>query len=106
MLNLDEVARELACRLTAIFLPGQSGARPCHGSDRRWASDPLWRDFALFYEYFHGDDGRGLGASHQTGWTSLVVRLLEDAGRVCGPDGELCQVGITMSKQQMSWNVI
>ncbi len=91
-LTLDAVAQELSRRLTNLFLPDGAGVRPCHGGDRRWASDPLWREHVLFHEYFHGDDGRGLGASHQTGWTSLVVRLLEDSGRTCGPDGELCAV--------------
>jgi hypothetical protein len=76
-MNLAEVACELAARLTRIFLPGAEGYRPCHGSERRYASDPHWQDLILFYEYFHGDNGRGLGASHQTGWTALVARLLE-----------------------------
>jgi hypothetical protein len=99
MLDLDQVARELSRRMSALFLPDRSGARPCHGPDRRWADDPLWRDHVLFYEYFHGDDGRGLGASHQTGWTSLIVRLLEDSGRACGPDGELCAVDFAKSRR-------
>jgi Mannosylglycerate hydrolase MGH1-like glycoside hydrolase domain len=98
MLDLDQVARELSRRMAALFLPDKSGVRPCHGPDRRWADDPLWRDHILFYEYFHGDDGRGLGASHQTGWTSLVVRLLEDSGWACGPDGELCAVDFAKSR--------
>ena len=76
-MNLNEVARELAMRLTRIFLPGADGARPCHGGDRRFADDPAWRDLVLFHEYFHGDNGRGIGASHQTGWTALVVRCIE-----------------------------
>jgi hypothetical protein len=77
LLNLAEVAQELAGRLKRIFVADAEGRRPCHGIDRRFASDPHWRDLVLFYEYFHGDDGRGLGASHQTGWTALVTRLLE-----------------------------
>jgi len=76
-MNLDEVARELATRLTRIFLPGADGGRPCHGGDHRFANDPAWRDLVLFHEYFHGDNGRGVGASHQTGWTALVVRWIE-----------------------------
>jgi hypothetical protein len=76
-MNLQEVARELAQRLTRLFLPDGQGFRPCHGGERRFAEDPHWRDLVLFYEYFHGDDGRGVGASHQTGWTALVARLLE-----------------------------
>jgi hypothetical protein len=77
LMNLSEVACEIAGRLQRLFLPDSSGRRPCHGNDRRFADDPHWRDLVLFYEYFHGDDGQGLGASHQTGWTSLVTRLLE-----------------------------
>lgn len=56
---------------------GVQGRRPCHGNDHRFAANPRWRDLVLFHEYFHGDDGRGLGASHQTGWTALVTRLFE-----------------------------
>ncbi len=63
-------------RLTRLFLPDETGRRPCHGDDRRYADDPHWRDLVLFHEYFHGDTGRGVGASHQTGWTALVANLL------------------------------
>jgi hypothetical protein len=76
-MTLAQVADELAGRLRRIFLPDQEGCRPCHGNERRFAADPHWRDLVLFHEYFHGDNGRGLGASHQTGWTALVTRLLE-----------------------------
>jgi hypothetical protein len=78
-MNLGEIAQELSRRLTNIFLPDQTGARPCHGGVGRYATDPNWRDLVLFNEYFHGDSGRGLGASHQTGWTALAVKLLENA---------------------------
>jgi hypothetical protein len=81
MMNLGEVAKEIAARLARIFLPGEDGARPCHGGDRRFADDPHWRDLVLFHEYFHGETGRGLGASHQTGWTALVLGLIEDLAR-------------------------
>jgi hypothetical protein len=77
-LTLREVACELNHRLTRLFRADLAGNRPCHGGERRYADDPHWRDLILFYEYFHGDDGRGLGANHQTGWTALVARLLED----------------------------
>jgi hypothetical protein len=77
-MNLEQVAREIAGRLLKLFLPDAAGRRPCHGEDRRFADDPHWRDLVLSYEYFHGDTGRGCGASHQTGWTALVTRLLED----------------------------
>jgi hypothetical protein len=76
-MTLDGVARELAARLTRIFIADERGHRPCHGGDERYASDPHWRDLVLFHEYFHGDTGRGLGASHQTGWTALAVRCIE-----------------------------
>jgi hypothetical protein len=76
MMNLAEVSRHLATRLTRPFLRDADGRRPCHGDDRRFAADPHWRDLLLFHEYFHGETGRGLGASHQTGWTALVTRLL------------------------------
>jgi len=76
MLNLAQVAQELSARLASIFLPDASGRRPCHGDERRYAEDPHWRDLPLFYEYFHGDTGRGVGASHQTGWTALIAPLV------------------------------
>jgi hypothetical protein len=79
LMNLAEVACELGARLTRLFLPDAQGRRPCHGNQGLFAGDPHWQDLILFYEYFHGDNGRGVGASHQTGWTALVVRLLETA---------------------------
>jgi len=82
MLNLAEVAQELARRLAGIFEMDENGRRPCHGDDARFAADPHWRDYLLFYEYFHGENGRGLGASHQTGWTALVTRCLGIIGRI------------------------
>ena len=87
-MTLLEVARELARRLVALFLPDSTGARPSHGADRRYADDPHWRDLVLFHEYFHGDDGRGLGASHQTGWTALVARLVVDVAAARGAAGD------------------
>jgi len=75
-LGLDEVATELAMRLSRLFLPDARGRRPCHGDDARFASDPAFKSLVTFYEYFHGDDGRGLGASHQTGWTALCASCL------------------------------
>jgi hypothetical protein len=76
-MNLFQVAHELAARLTGIFLRGKEGARPVHGRSPRFQTDPRWKDLILFYEYFHGDDGHGLGASHQTGWTALIARILQ-----------------------------
>jgi hypothetical protein len=80
-MNLREAALELARRLSSTFLPDENGRRPCHGNDERFAKDPHWKDLVLFHEYFHGETGRGLGASHQTGWTALVLRLLKDVAR-------------------------
>jgi hypothetical protein len=81
LLTLQEVALELESRLSRLFLADQSGRRPCHGDEARYASDPHWRNLVLFHEYFDGDNGRGVGASHQTGWTALAVRCLEDISR-------------------------
>ena len=78
-MNLAEVAQELADRLKRLFLRDAHGRRPCHGDDARFVDDPHWKGLLLFHEYFHGDHGRGLGASHQTGWTALVTRLFEMA---------------------------
>ncbi len=75
-MNLQEVAEEIKSRLAAIFLPGPDGTRPYAVSLGRFANDPFWRDNLLFNEYFHGDSGRGLGASHQTGWTALIADCL------------------------------
>jgi hypothetical protein len=80
-MNLQQVADELRARLARIFLPDGNGHRPCHGPEQRYATDPYWKDLVLFYEYFHGDTGRGCGASHQTGWTALAARCIEDASR-------------------------
>jgi hypothetical protein len=76
-MTLKEVAVELSRRMSNLFLPDADGRRPCHGDDSRYRDDPYWKDLVLFYEYFHGDTGRGCGASHQTGWTALVLRLLK-----------------------------
>jgi hypothetical protein len=81
LMNLKEVALELAFRLTRLFVADQSGNRPSHGEHRRFANDPRWRDLVLFHEYFHGDTGMGIGATHQTGWTALVTNLLHDIAR-------------------------
>ena len=72
-LNLYEVAREIGTRLTGTFLRDEQGRRPVHGGQAKFQNDPHWRDLLLFYEYFHGDNGAGVGASHQTGWTGLVA---------------------------------
>ena len=79
MMNLQQVADELRGRLARLFLPDASGHRPCHGDEPRYANDPFWKDLVLFYEYFHGDNGRGLGANHQTGWTALAAPCVEES---------------------------
>jgi hypothetical protein len=78
--NLWEVAAELSRRLTRIFLRGTDGRRPVHGAAETFQRDPHWRDLILFHEYFHGDNGAGIGANHQTGWTGLVAKLLQQSG--------------------------
>jgi hypothetical protein len=84
-MNLFEVAKEIANRLVRIFALDPSGRRPVFGGSEKFQTDPLWRDNILFYEYFHGDDGAGIGASHQTGWTGLVATLVQLFGRLDGP---------------------
>ena len=95
-MNLFEVAHEIVRRLAGTFLrdpsinsgqasstrSGQAGQRPVYGGTTKFQEDPHWRDLILFYEYFHGDNGAGLGASHQTGWTGLIAPLLDLFGRV------------------------
>jgi hypothetical protein len=82
LMNLFEVAREIANRLTRIFLRDEAGQRPLYGGSDKFQNDPHWRDHLLFYEYFHGDNGAGIGASHQTGWTGIVATLIELFGKV------------------------
>jgi hypothetical protein len=79
-MNLFEVSQEIADRLVRIFRRDESGRRPVYGGTKKFQSDPHWRDYLLFYEYFHGDNGAGLGASHQTGWTGLVGKLVQIFG--------------------------
>jgi hypothetical protein len=76
-MTLYEVAQELARRLESIFLKDEEGHRPVYGGTRKFQEDPHWRDYILFYEYFHGDNGAGLGANHQTGWTGVIARIME-----------------------------
>jgi hypothetical protein len=82
LMNLFEVAHEIANRLERIFLRDKSGRRPVYGGTEKFQTDPNWRDYILFHEYFHGDNGAGLGASHQTGWTGVVAKLIELFGRL------------------------
>jgi hypothetical protein len=81
-MTLFEVAQEIVRRLTGTFLRDANGQRPVYGATAKFQNDPHWRDLILYYEYFHGDNGAGLGASHQTGWTGLVAPLLDLFARV------------------------
>jgi len=85
-MTLFEVAKEISRRLASIFLRDASGHRPVHGGSAKFQDDPHWRDLILFYEYFHGDIGAGIGANHQTGWTGLVAVLLDLFGRTTAKD--------------------
>jgi hypothetical protein len=81
-MNLFEVAREISNRLTKIFVRNEQDRRPVYGGAEKFQADPNWRDYLLFYEYFHGDNGAGIGASHQTGWTGLIAPLIRVFGTV------------------------
>ena len=85
-LTLFEVSQDIARRLSRIFLRDESGKRPVYGGTKKFQDDPYWRDYILFYEYFHGDNGAGLGASHQTGWTGLIARTLDLFARLAPED--------------------
>jgi hypothetical protein len=79
-MTLSEAAADLSRRLTAVFLRDENGRRPVLGGVEYFQNDPHWRDYIPFYEYFHGDNGAGIGASHQTGWTALVAKLISQSG--------------------------
>jgi hypothetical protein len=81
-MNLFEVAREITHRLESLFLRDERGRRPVNGGVETFQKDPHWRDHILFYEYFHGDNGAGVGAAHQTGWTAVVAPLMQLFARV------------------------
>ncbi|HJX00942.1 MAG TPA: hypothetical protein VJ453_12310 [Terriglobales bacterium] len=80
LLSLGQVANDISDRLARLFMADSNGRRPAHGRNTMFQTDPYWKDLVLFYEYFHGDDGSGLGASHQTGWTGLVAKLIQQNG--------------------------
>jgi len=86
--------------ITGTFLRDPAGRRPVHGGQQILQDDPHWRDLILFYEYFHGDNGAGLGASHQTGWTGLVARLLDLFGRMTAEDA------LTISKENLQARLV
>jgi hypothetical protein len=75
-MNLYEVAEEIGRRLSSIFLKDAQGKRPVHGASQKFQDDSHWKDYPLFYEYFHGDTGAGVGASHQTGWSGAIARIM------------------------------
>jgi len=93
MLTLSEVAAEISRRLTGIFLRDEQGDRPVYRGMPKFRTDPNWSDLILFYEYFHGDTGQGLGASHQTGWTALVTKLLQQSGHARRSEGRRSEAG-------------
>jgi hypothetical protein len=97
-MTLWQVSQELALRLARIFLRDGEGRRPLYGGLSKFQNDPHWRDYILFHEYFHGDNGAGLGASHQTGWTGLVARLLQIYGSVT--DFETAVAAIATRREQ------
>jgi len=88
-MTLFEVAQEITRRLAKTFLRDANGRRPVYGGTTKFQDDPHWRDLILFYEYFHGDNGAGIGASHQTGWTGSIAALLDLFGRL---DAELFEL--------------
>jgi hypothetical protein len=104
-MTLFEVAKEIGRRNASMFLRDAKGQRPVYGGTKKFQDDPHWKDYILFYEYFHGDNGAGLGASHQTGWTGLVARELDLFARLNQEDllrarkGELAA---EMTRQQVA----
>jgi hypothetical protein len=102
MMNLFEVAQEIADRLTRIFLRGESGRRPVYGGTEKFQNDPHWKDYILFHEYFHGDNGAGLGASHQTGWTGLVANFMDISGRIKGTQFLAGGKAIAFNKEELA----
>ncbi|MDD1611615.1 MAG: hypothetical protein LUQ57_00580 [Methylococcaceae bacterium] len=105
-MTLFEVAQELSKRLTNIFLRDSNGRRPVYGGSEKFQTDPYWKDLVLFYEYFHGDNGSGIGASHQTGWTGCIARVIQIMGDVTkeivtGADAEMAVLKKTVGKQRL-----
>jgi hypothetical protein len=102
-MTLFDVAQELGDRLTRIFLPDSNGRRPVYGGAEKFQTDPYWKDYILFYEYFHGDNGAGIGAGHQTGWTGLIARIIQYMGDVnkdmlTSADAEMATIKRTVGK--------
>ena len=91
-MTLWQVGQELALRLTRIFLQDADGRRPVYGGMEKFQTDPHWRNYILFHEYFHGDNGAGLGASHQTGWTGVVAWMMRIYGSVTDPEAAIAAI--------------
>jgi hypothetical protein len=111
-MNLFEVAKEIAERLSSTFLRDENGRRPVYGGNEKFQHDPNWRDLILFYEYFHGDNGAGLGASHQTGWTGVIAKIIQlfgmlDAKLILegGKQSALNNIGEKKTKQDQQHKV-
>jgi hypothetical protein len=105
LLTLFEVAKEISRRLASIFLRDGKGRRPLYGGSKKFQEDPHWKDYILFYEYFHGDNGAGLGASHQTGWTGLIARSLDLFARLKPEDALQIakdELAARMTRQQVA----
>jgi hypothetical protein len=106
-MTLFEVAKEIARRLSSIFLRDASGRRPVYGGTKKFQEDPYWKDYILFYEYFHGDNGAGLGASHQTGWTGTIARTLDLFSRLNSTDAlhiSKDELAARMTREQVAGN--
>jgi hypothetical protein len=99
-MTLYQVAEELGKRLSGIFLRNERGERPVYGGTRKFQDDPHWRDLVLFYEYFHGDNGAGLGANHQTGWTGVIARIMHLFATT--PAKQLIEIGKRAAVQDAS----
>jgi hypothetical protein len=97
-MTLFEVAKEIARRNASMFLRDANGQRPVYGGTKKFQEDPHWKDYILFYEYFHGENGAGLGASHQTGWTGIVARTLDLFARLKPEDMLTASKGAIASK--------
>jgi hypothetical protein len=104
-MTLFEVAKELARRLSSIFLRDANGMRPVYGGTKKFQEDPHWKDYILFHEYFHGDNGAGLGASHQTGWTGIIARIFDIFARLNAAEAleiSTDELGAQMTREQVA----
>jgi hypothetical protein len=98
-MNLAEVSDEIARRLVKIFQRDKNGRRAVYGSNEKFQTDPHWRDLILFYEFFHADNGTGLGASHQTGWTALVAKMIEELSNTSSKPEQVLTSAASHSKK-------